>query len=104
MKGWRGQQGTRQERGYGADWQRARAQALKRDNYLCRPCVKQGRITEAKAVDHIKPKSQGGTNEQSNLQSICDDCHATKTQAEALEARGIKPRPGYDAGGKPVWD
>ena len=71
--------GSRHERGYGAAWDRIRLQALKRDGYLCQPCLRAGRITEAKAVDHIKPKAQGGSDDLANLQGICDQCHADKT-------------------------
>lgn len=40
-------------------------------------------------VDHKIPISQGGTDERSNLQGVCDMCHDIKT-AEDL---GIKPPP-----------
>jgi 5-methylcytosine-specific restriction endonuclease McrA len=29
------------------------------------------------------PLHRGGTNDASNLQSLCKDCHAAKTAAEA---------------------
>ena len=70
-------------RGYGAAWQRARKQALERDCGLCQPCRQAGRVTVAQAVDHIVPKSQGGTDDLRNLQSICDECHRAKTQRES---------------------
>jgi 5-methylcytosine-specific restriction protein A len=34
-------------------------------------------------VDHIRGKASGGSDEMANLQAICDDCHRSKTQAEA---------------------
>jgi hypothetical protein len=30
-------------------------------------------------VDHIRPLSNGGTNEKSNLQPLCKSCHMVKT-------------------------
>ena len=30
-------------------------------------------------VDHIIPLSKGGTDERSNLQGTCDECHEKKT-------------------------
>jgi HNH endonuclease. len=39
----------------------------------------------AKHVDHIIPKSQGGTDDDGNLQSLCAACHRAKT---AREGRG----------------
>ena len=79
--------GSRHQRGYGSDWDKTRIRILKRDNGLCQPCLKQGRVTEAKQVDHKVPKFEGGTDDDDNLQSICKPCHDAKTQAEALRAR-----------------
>ena len=104
MPGWRGDRGTRQERGYGAQWQRDRVTALRRDSYTCQPCRRSGRITEATEVDHIVPKSQDGEDDIENLQGICKACHAAKTTREAAAAQGRKPRPQFDARGWPIWD
>ena len=46
------------------------------------------RITLATEVDHVIPQAEGGSEDESNLQAICTDCHKAKTQAEA--ARGVK--------------
>lgn len=70
-------------RGYGAAWQRARKLALERDCGLCQVCARAGRVTVATAVDHILPKSRGGTDELGNLQAICTPCHRAKTQTES---------------------
>lgn len=96
--------GSRHERGYGSSWDRIRLQALKRDHYLCQPCQTKGRVTPAKEVDHIVPKSKGGTDELSNLQSICTPCHRDKTLSEAAEAQGkaYHPRPETGLDGWPV--
>ncbi|WP_413722683.1 HNH endonuclease [Sodalis sp. RH24] len=76
---------TRQQRGYGRTWDIIRPQILKRDSYLCQECLRQGRATEAKCVDHIKPKAHGGTDEDSNLESLCWPCHKAKTARERLK-------------------
>lgn len=47
-----------------------------------------GRPTTAKEVDHIIPKALNGPDDLDNLQSICRECHTTKTQQEAAEAQG----------------
>jgi 5-methylcytosine-specific restriction protein A len=60
---------------------------MKRDQYLCRPCEQRGYVTAACAVDHIVPKSEGGTDDESNLQAICRDCHAAKTANESAKSR-----------------
>lgn len=85
--GWRGQSGSRQERGYGAAWNALRVQILERDKRLCQPCLALDRPTPARTVDHITPKAQGGTDEPENLRAICDACHAAKTAEEGLQAR-----------------
>ena len=103
--GWRGERGTRQQRGYGAAWDRLRPTILTRDDHLCQPCKAQGKITPARTVDHIKPKSQGGTDDPSNLRAICDGCHKAKTTQEGHEAQGHKPadRLTFDIDGNPIW-
>jgi 5-methylcytosine-specific restriction endonuclease McrA len=35
-------------------------------------------------VDHIVPKKQGGTDDESNLQSLCKPHHSAKTAREVL--------------------
>lgn len=87
--------GSRHERGYGSDWVKIRHLVLTRDNGLCIPCQREGRITLARHVDHIINKAEwqrthgslSGVDDESNLQSICVDCHRRKTQAEAMRAR-----------------
>jgi len=36
-------------------------------------------------VDHVIPKFKGGTNNDSNLQLLCRDCHRIKTFHESNE-------------------
>lgn len=79
--------GSRHERGYGAEWEKTRKRILSRDKGLCQVCLGNGRYRPARAVDHKTPKFEGGTDADENLQAICADCHATKTQAEAKRAR-----------------
>lgn len=80
--------GSRQARGYGAEWERARKRILSRDKGLCQSCMKQGKLRPAKQVDHIVPKFEGGTDDDANLQAICLTCHQVKTAEEAKRGRG----------------
>lgn len=82
--GWEShQQGkSRHERGYGTKWDRLRTVVLSRDKHLCQQCLREGRAIEAKTVDHITPKAHGGTDAESNLQSLCWPCHYRKTATE----------------------
>ncbi|MGS1116885.1 HNH endonuclease [Castellaniella sp. UC4442_H9] len=56
--------------------------------YLCQVCQAAGRVSPGRTVDHRIPKSAGGTDDPSNLQTICDACHRVKTQGEAARGRG----------------
>ncbi|MGE5618439.1 MAG: HNH endonuclease [Sphingomonadaceae bacterium] len=64
-------------RGYKSKWKKTRDQFLKRYPW----CVVCGR--PAVNVDHIIPKSQGGTDDENNLQSMCQSCHSRKTAIQS---------------------
>lgn len=67
----------------GASKRQARNRRIKdRDRWTCRNC---GVTTGLLEVDHILPLSQGGTEDDSNLQSLCIECHDAKTKAEAAD-------------------
>lgn len=68
-------------RGYGRRWQRLRRMYL-RSNPLCEH---EGCDQAATDVDHIKPRSQGGTDEWENLQALCHSHHSQKTAKERQE-------------------
>ena len=40
-------------------------------------CVQCGRTSDL-TVDHIRPRSRGGTNDRSNLQVLCRSCNSSK--------------------------
>ena len=50
---------------------------------LCITCKKHGRTVAATEIDHIRPLWDGGADDSSNRQGLCDDCHAQKTAAES---------------------
>jgi 5-methylcytosine-specific restriction protein A len=100
--GWKGNKGTRHERGYGAAWDRKRKVIIARDMGLCQPCQRNGMVTPFAAVDHIKPKAKGGTDDDDNLQAICHSCHLEKTAQEAAEAQGRQIRKMIGLDGWPV--
>ena len=68
------QRGTSAQRGYGGQWRQIRKLVLLRDP-ICKLC---GQAPSIEA-DHIKPRSQGGTDDPSNLQGACKPCHSRKT-------------------------
>ena len=51
-------------------------EAYAAEHPLCEVCLAAGRYTPAEAVHHIKPLSQGGTHDISNLKAVCKACHA----------------------------
>ena len=63
-------------------WKRCRKQFLE-NNPLCVECKKEGRPIEARVVDHIVPRKDGGSDfSQTNLQSMCVKHHAIKSAKE----------------------
>lgn len=70
-----------------ADWRARRVRILIRDAYRCRACSKVAYGVRAH-VDHIVPFESGGTDDDANLQVLCQSCHGRKTRDEQ-RARGI---------------
>ncbi|WP_299948316.1 HNH endonuclease [uncultured Microbulbifer sp.] len=85
---WQRQKGSDTRRGYGAPWRKLRQPVIRRDKGLCQLCLLKGLAVAGTHVDHIKPKSQGGTDDMDNLQLLCKPCHLTKTAQEGGGARG----------------
>ena len=75
MADWKGQRGTRQERGYDADWVRLRNNYIKH-NPLCEQrgvgCTGAARIVHHILPVHVRPDLR---LDRSNLQAVCDTCH-----------------------------
>lgn len=69
----------------GRPWRRIRDAILLRDKYTCQEC---GHIGTDLEVDHIVNVAQGGTDDDTNLQSLCIPCHKIKTAAESALGRG----------------
>ena len=59
---------------YGAAWKSIRDRYAKA-HPLCERCLKEGRLTPMEEVHHILPLNRGGTNDESNLMSVCHSCH-----------------------------
>ena len=66
----------------GRPWRRKRDEIFKRDKYTCQVCDRVGGELE---LDHIVNVARGGTDDDSNLQTICVPCHKPKTHAVSKE-------------------
>jgi 5-methylcytosine-specific restriction protein A len=66
---------------YDRTWKRIRDRYIS-EHPLCEECKKAGRLTPAEEVHHIISLSKGGTNEDSNLMSLCKRCHSSITAKE----------------------
>jgi hypothetical protein len=71
-------------------WMKTRERIFARDNGLCQceECRASGNPKPAGEVDHKVPLSQGGSDDDSNLQAINVGCHERKTvlERERLDA------------------
>lgn len=60
---------------YGRSWVRIR-KAFMSANPLCELCKTEGRLNPAELVHHKRKLTEGGTNDWSNLQALCPECHS----------------------------
>lgn len=64
-----------------------RQRLLKRDNYECVYCSSKKNLT----IDHVIPKSKGGSNHWTNLVTCCSSCNVRKG-SKSLDEVGLKLR------------
>ncbi|GHU35940.1 HNH endonuclease [Clostridia bacterium] len=61
---------------YGSAWKKVRTAYLS-TNPLCEMCRRESYLVPASLVHHIRFVEDGGTDEKSNLTSLCVSCHET---------------------------
>lgn len=69
----------------GRQWRRIKQQVHERDEWTCCAC---GQVRLDLECDHIVNKAEGGSDDLSNLQSLCKPCHDIKTLEESK--RGLQ--------------
>ena len=60
------------QQGFNYGYSSRRSAILNRDNYMCQCCGKKNCRLE---VHHIRFRSNGGTDDEENLITLCEDCH-----------------------------
>ena len=71
--------GSPSKRGYDSSWTKFRSWFLSR-NPLCEMCKKEGKLTPANEVHHVKPLSEGGDRlNEANCMALCHSCHSKIT-------------------------
>ena len=58
-----------------------RFEILKRDDYRCQMCGATAKDGAKLEIDHITPVAKGGGNDADNLQVLCRDCNAGKSDS-----------------------
>ena len=62
-------------------------QALFQRQPLCEICEQAGRVRLATQRDHRIPLAEGGQDDESNEQALCDECHEAKSLQERLRGQ-----------------
>jgi len=72
-------------------WEWIRERVLIRDNYTCQKCGRKACSFVKLEVHHIKPRAEGGTDDDDNLITYCRDCHKPET-AKLMKKVGKRVR------------
>lgn len=62
-----------------------RRNLYKRDSYTCQYCLI-GFMPNELTIDHVVPRSRGGTNDWSNCVTSCEDCNSKKADLTPQES------------------
>lgn len=79
------------------EWRLLKYAVIKRDHRRCQRCDKRFKILELGA-HHIMPRDEGGSNDMTNLMTLCNPCHDfveinhLKTRAEIIGSYEGKKR------------
>lgn len=71
---------------YPSDWEQRRKEVYERDRFTCQNCGRRGgpHGDHELHAHHIVPKASGGSDDLSNLKTLCRECHnAVHTDAHA---------------------
>jgi hypothetical protein len=68
------------------EWRERRREILERDGFECQEC---GDDSEGLHVHHITPVSDGGSDDDENLRTLCPSCHR-KAHTDGSEIRIVE--------------
>ncbi len=80
-----------------------RYEVLKRARLRCELCGVSADV-RALEVDHIMPRSRGGTDDPDNLQALCYRCNSMKRDSDATDFRGVRKSYGHRDPGCPFCE
>lgn len=75
----------------GPQWEITRKRILDRDQWICQYCSKPLEGADA-TVDHIVPKIEGGSDDDSNLVASCRRCNGQKSGRMIVRSPWFNPR------------
>ena len=66
------------------EYRRFRLRMMARDEWLCQPCLREGRVCPADQLDHIVSRAEAPDRvmDEANVQAINSECHEVKTVGE----------------------
>lgn len=77
-----------------------RARIFARDGHRCRTCGDSGTEDNPLTIDHIVSITRGGTNNDTNLQTLCATCNRRKAELDAVVPPALDPAGGI----RPSWE
>ena len=80
-----------------------RYEVLKRARFRCELCGVSADV-RALEVDHIVPRSRGGTDDPDNLQALCYRCNSMKRDRDATDFREVRESYDYRERGCPFCE
>jgi 5-methylcytosine-specific restriction protein A len=62
---------------------------MQRDCGMCQQCKREARARVGTQVDHVVPVFEGGSDDDANLEVICDEHHQAKNERERQRRAGL---------------
>ena len=83
--------------------ERVRYEIFSRDNFRCQACGRGAHDGVKLSVDHVVPVDWGGTNDVSNLLTLCDECNrGKKSWVDSVPSQVMKEVMGKSSVGKRI--